>query len=608
MQRKINSGLIPLILLVISFVYSCANRGPGPTGGPKDETPPRVTRSLPENGALNFKTKEIMVEFDENISLEKLSENVVISPPQKKNPDIRSYSKRLVIKFEDDLRDSTTYTLNFGNAIVDLNEKNPLPDYRFSFSTGSEIDTLSISGILINAEDLNPVSGIIVGIYDDLSDSVFQKKPFLRIGKTNEQGYFTIDNVKECTYQLYALGDNNRDYYFQPGEGLAFMDSLITPTFTAEVFRDTVWSATDSTQIDSVYVHHYTRFMPDDVVVRYFKESKIRQYYVKNERLQPEKFTLYFNTTLTELPVITPLNFEWDDKYILQRNNTLDTLTYWLTDSLLWQTDTLKFSMDYEKTDSIYQLIPANDTINAIMRKLNTRARNRDKDKEPEAPKPLDFKSNAGANFEIYNPITLKIDEPLISYDIEKIHLYHKVDTILNELEYVWEKADSAGLSFNMRYQWKPGETYQLTVDSAAFTSIYNKSNNKFTGPIKVRKLEEYSKVNVVLVNYDERAVIQLLNAKDEVVSTKPAITKKVVFEYLKPADYYIRMFIDENGNGKWDTGDLATRKQPEEVYYYPYKLSLKANFEFTEEWDSQIIPLLDQKPEEIWIDASKKK
>ena len=133
MQRKINSGLIPLILLLISFVYSCANRGPGPTGGPKDETPPRVIRSLPENGALNFKTKEIMVEFDENISLEKLSENVIISPPQKKNPDIRSYNKRLVIKFEDDLRESTTYTLNFGNAIVDLNEKNPLPDYLFSF-------------------------------------------------------------------------------------------------------------------------------------------------------------------------------------------------------------------------------------------------------------------------------------------------------------------------------------------------------------------------------------------------------------------------------------------------------------------------------------------
>ena len=172
------------LLLIVCFVYSCANKGPGPTGGPKDETPPRVMKSVPENGAMNFSKQEIQVDFDENISLEKVTEEVVVSPPQQKAPDIRAQGKRLVVAFEDTLESGTTYTIDFGNAIVDLNEKNPLSGYTFSFSTGGDIDTLAIAGILINAEDLNPVSGIIVGIYAEHDDSVFTQKPFLRIGKT----------------------------------------------------------------------------------------------------------------------------------------------------------------------------------------------------------------------------------------------------------------------------------------------------------------------------------------------------------------------------------------------------------------------------------------
>ncbi len=605
MKIKIDISYLVIILLIISFIYSCANKGPGPTGGPKDETLPRVMRSVPENGSLNFDKKEIQVDFDENISLEKLAENVVISPPQQKTPDIRAQGKRLVVRFDEELKDSTTYTINFGNAIVDLNEKNPLSNYRFSFSTGNEIDTLSIAGILINAEDLNPVSGIIVGIYAEHDDSVFTQKPFLRIGKTDENGYFIIDNIKEGTYQIFALGDNNRDYYFQPGEGLAMYDSLITPSFEWVEHRDTIWA--DSVSIDTIHVVEHTHFYPHNILLRYFRENKKRQYFIKSERLQPEKFTLYFNTTLAELPVIKPLNFDWENKYILQRNNTLDTLSYWITDSLIYNIDTLSVAMTYLRTDSVFELESFTDTLNIAMRKLNIRAKPKKTDEEIKKD-PLAFKTNISNSFEIYNPITLQISEPLIYYDTALIVLNEKIDSILSPLRYEWRQIDSTKMNFAIEYNWEPEKSYVLEIDSAAFTSIYDKSNDKYSGTFKIRSLDEYSELKIVLTNYDPRAVIQILDSKDNVVRTKAAEEKETLFEHLKPTDYYVRLFIDENGNGEWDTGDFNTRRQPEEVYYYPAKLTLRANFEFTETWDHTAIPLLEQKPLDIIQDVSKKK
>ncbi|MDD5185886.1 MAG: Ig-like domain-containing protein [Paludibacter sp.] len=307
------------------LVYACANKAQGPTGGPKDITPPRVLRSIPENGSINFSKKQIQVDFDEIISIDKPAENVIISPPQVTPPDVKSYGKRLSVDFNEDLLDSTTYSINFGNAIVDLNEKNALKNYVFAFSTGNEIDTLKIGGTVIDAENLNPLPGIFVGIYKEKDDSVFSKKPFLRIGKTDENGRFSIDNVKKGAYKVFALGDANHDYYFQPGEGLALYDSLVVPTSRIEEMHDTVWK--DSITVDSIRYFMGTHFLPDDVTLRYFKESKKRQYFLKAERKDQHAFSLYFNTTATQLPEIKPLNFEWEGKYILQKNNTLDSLT-----------------------------------------------------------------------------------------------------------------------------------------------------------------------------------------------------------------------------------------------------------------------------------------
>ncbi|HLP04702.1 MAG TPA: Ig-like domain-containing domain, partial [Paludibacter sp.] len=431
---------------LVLAAYSCANRAQGPTGGPKDVTPPKVVRSLPGNGALNYNKKLIQIDFDEQVSIEKANENVIVSPPQMKPPEVKSFGKRVTMVFNQDLMDSTTYTINFGNGIVDLNEKNPLKNYIFSFATGNEIDTLKVSGTLLNAEDLNPVSGIIVGVYRESDKSAFFEKPFLRIGKTDENGHFSIENMKPGTYKVYALGDLNQDYFFQAGEGAAILDSLVHPTFRIEEMKDTVWQ--DSTTIDSVRTYMGTRFLPDDLVLRYFKENKKRQYLAKSERKEPFVVNLFFNTQTTELPKIKPLNFDWEGKYLLQKNSTMDSLTYWITDSLVWKTDTLEMAVTYLKSDSLMKLVPTTDTLNLYSRKprVNPKAR-ASKTTVPKA-EPFKLSTNIAGTFEIYNPVVIHFETPVADMDLSKVQLSQRVDTVLKPLTYKWRQLDSTKMSY----------------------------------------------------------------------------------------------------------------------------------------------------------------
>jgi uncharacterized protein (DUF2141 family) len=607
-MNKLKNIFKLFIIAGISFlVYSCANKGQGPTGGPKDTIPPVILKSLPANGALNFKKKLIQIYFDENVSVEKATENVLISPPQKRQPLVKGNGHVLTVNFEDELMDSTTYTINFGDAIVDLNEKNPLKGYRFAFSTGSEIDTLKISGMLVNAENLNPMEGVIVGIYPATDkDSVFMKKPFLRVTKTDEDGRFVIDNIKAGTYKVFALDDLSKDFIYQPGEGIAFMDTVTTPTFRIEQMRDTVWK--DSATVDSVRTFMGTRFLPDNVFMKFFKESKKRQYFVKAERKQPQSFSLFFNTKLTELPDIKPLNFDWKGKYMLQKNNTQDTLTYWITESDVYNIDTLRMSMTYLKTDSLFKLSPQTDTLSVIMRRFKPAVRAKQGDKLP-TPKVENYKfgTNINGSFDVYIPVILKFESPLAAMDLSKIHLSQKVDSTLKKLPVNWRQVDSTKMVYAIDYKWEPEKSYELLTDSTAFRSIYNLESDKYKAEFKIKSLDEYSSIKLFASTFDSLIVFQIIDTKDNVIATKPAHPKGTLFEYLRPGDFYVRAFIDSNRNGVWDTGDFLSRRQPEAVYYYPKKLTLKANWEFEETWNLYEVPLLKQKPDELKQKKSKK-
>ena len=585
-------------LIISCLLFSCANKGQGPTGGKKDEIPPRIMQEQPLNGSLNFDKKTIRIRFDENISLEKLNENVIISPPQVRPPAINAYGKNLFIEFNDTLQANTTYSIDFGNAIVDLNEKNPLKNYVFAFATGNHIDTLKVSGNLLNASDLNPISGVLVGIYNAArdDDSLFMTKPFLRIGRTDENGHFAINNMKEGNYKIYALSDVSNDFYYNPGEGLAIYDSIVTPTVGQHVFTDTIWR--DSVTIDTIMQRNGFFYLPDNLELLYFKENLKRQYFVKSERKTPTNFTLFFNAKADSLPTIKPLNFNWDNKYIVQKNNTLDTLTYWLTDSIVWAKDTLKMQMTYFKTDSTFSPVLQTDTISIVYRRPR---------REPKTDNILNIKTNLEQTFDIYKPITIRFEEPMQSINLENIKLKEKIDTVFKSLPYKWQLIDSTKMSFNMICQFESTKSYQLEIDTAAFISIYNKINKKLNTNFKIRSLEEYSSIKAIISPFDSTVVLQVIDTKDVVISQKRAEISGVLFEYLKPGDYYLRMFIDQNDNGIWDTGNLSPRRQPEKVFYYNKKLTLMANWEFEETWEKWgSEPITKQKPKELQKDVSK--
>lgn len=220
--------------------------------------------------------------FDELVQLDKPSENVIITPPQMQLPVIRAAGKKVVVELKDTLKENTTYTIDFTNSISDNNEKNVFENFSFAFSTGDVIDTLEVSGILLNAENLEPMPGITIGLHKNLEDSAFVKLPFDRTSRTNDKGQFTIRNISPGSYRIFGLNDVNRDYKFdQPGEEIAFNDSIIIPSLELTTRQDTLWK--DSLTIDTIRTVAYTRYFPDDIELRLFKEDFVRQYLLKPE-------------------------------------------------------------------------------------------------------------------------------------------------------------------------------------------------------------------------------------------------------------------------------------------------------------------------------------
>ena len=577
--------------LLLSLLSSCANRAAGPTGGLKDSIPPVVLRSVPVNGAVNFRKKEIVVYFNENITLDKVNENFIISPPQLVQPVVKANARLLTVTLEDELIDSTTYSLFFGNAVVDLNEKNPLTNFQFAFSTGNEIDTLQVSGTLHDAFNLDPVNGVFVGMHASLKDSAIYTDKFSRVTKSDEDGRFTVKNIREGKYTIYALGDANRDFMYQPGEAVAFYSSSIVPELNVSQSADTVWK--DSVTIDTVRFSRRVQFMPDTINLLLFKELKKRQYLIKAERKDPRAFTVFFNRQQDSLPVLRPLNFQIQTPLLLQANLTLDSLTWWIPDSIVYSKDTLVMEVHYMKTDSLFAMVPQTDTLNLIYRKPNIA-------KKELAVPPLSFKSNLNSSFDLNSTIQLNFEQPLSFVDTAKIHLLHKQDSLLVPVVFEWSRNDSTGMTYTIMHTWKEGETYELKTDSAAFVSLYGVVNVPWKSNFKMKTLEDYSSLKIVLSPFDSLAVIQVLDGKETIIQQQAALVKGNQFTYLKPGDYFVKLFIDVNQNGLWDTGDLNLRRFPEKVSYFSKKLSLKANWELEEVWDYQSIPDPFQKPEDL--------
>mgnify|MGYP001041782043 FL=1 len=611
------------------LLTGCANRGIGPQGGPKDTIPPVVVKETPANGSNHFKDKKIEILFNEYLQLDNVQANLLVSPPQQVPPDVKAQGKKVVIIMQEDLIDSTTYTLDFGNAICDYTEKNPIRGYQYAFTTGDRIDSLEVYGQVINAEDLNPISGVLVGLHANLSDSAFSTLPFTRIARTDSLGGFGVRNLRGGQYRLYALQDLSRDYRYQPGEGLAFTDSLVVPEYQVEIVRDTIWRDTllvdnqtlDSITmgiVDSVRIVENTYVGPSDLLLWFFRENKVRHYFQRAYREEQHTIRLVFGAPQDSLPVVRALppsamdslasDSAWIDPMqyaLLQANPTRDTLVYWLTDSLAIGQDSIFLEMTYLKSDSAYNLMPQTDTISAIYRAPRLTAKAKEAIDKKNRERMLELRSNAKSGFEVYDTLRILSPMPIDSVWADSIGLYEKVDTVYKSVPFTLQPTDSVPLGYLVVARLEQGKSYELRLDSGAVRDVYGVANKEKKFTLQLKTAEDYSTLLIKIPTYDPAIRLQLLDEKDKPVRELSARPEGTKFEYLTPKAYYLRLYFDLDGNGKWTTGDWATKRQPEPVFYFPAKLTLRANWDFEEIFDYLAHPQLDSKPRELIKDAA---
>lgn len=607
------------ILIVIIGFYACASTGM-PDGGPYDETPPKFVRANPEPNAINNKRKKISIEFDEFIKLDKASEKVIVSPPQNETPEVKVSGKCVLVEFFDSLKANTTYTIDFGDAIVDNNEDNPLGNFAYSFSTGESIDTMEISGTVLNAADLEPVKGIQVGIHKDLNDTAFSKIPFDRISRTDSRGHFNIKGIAPGTYRVYALMDGNQNYLFDSKtEAIAYLDSLVVPSMEGAVREDTIWNAIDTLAYDTIYKINYTRFLPDNLILRAFKEENPLQYLIKSERPQLNRFSLYFSAKADTLPTLKGLDFDEKDALVIESNLRKDSLLYWIKDTTLCERDTLTLQLTYLATDTLGQLVPKTDTLRMV-NKINKERRlamaeearkKEEKERKKRARKGdtlrvktkfLSMNVDAPSAFDLNRNITLKFEEPVAHIDTSAIHMAVKIDSLWEDIPFIFQTDSILPRQYQILADWQPGKEYRMQIDSLAIQGLYGLYTDKVENTLKVKTLEDYGTLYLNITGAGPHAIVQLLNSSDAIVRQQPVSRQNTCdFYFLQPnTKYYIRLFNDDNQNGVWDTGNYEAKRQPEEVFYFPKVWEMKANFEFEETWDVQDIPLDKQKLDEI--------
>lgn len=616
-------SVIKFIFFIFAiFLVSCANPG-NPDGGPYDETPPQLllNKKHPTGSTLTF-TKgkgpgtKVEIFFDEIVQIQNATEKVVVSPPQENMPDIATKGKYIQVKLNDSLKSNTTYTIDFSDAIVDNNEGNPMGSFTFVFSTGESVDTMQISGTVLNAADLEPIKGILVGIHSNMADTAFTKLPFERVARTDSRGHFVIKGVASGTYKVFALSEADGDFrYSQKSEKIAFMDADVTAT-TGCYPDDSLRYDSIRHKTDTIY---YTHFTPDDIVLRAFTASHSDRHLLKTERNVSEHFEVYFTAPSTSLPIIEGINFDAKDAFVVDYNDGKDTLCYWIKDTTLIYQDTLSAVLTYLENDSIGQLVERSDSIDFVSKfshekqmkwaadALKKWKKEQEKNKkkglpyQKEYPIPeLGVDRKGSGELSPLDNLYFKFKEPLASADTSKIHLYLQRDSVYVPARYEFVSDPNSILGYTLKGEWRDDQQYKLVIDSAAFVSIYGHATKRDESKFVIPTADKFTTLFVNLPDVkDTTGIVQLLSS-DKVVAASRTKDGFADFYCIKPGPYYLRMFIDMNGNGKWDEGDYEQGIQPEETYYYPSRLELRAKWDETVNWNIHEIPLDKQKPLEI--------
>lgn len=594
------------IIIAAAVMYSCANIG-NPSGGPIDKTPPIFMRSNPTPNAVNVKDRKIEIFFDEIVTLKDPSTKIIVSPAQTEMPRMSALGRKVTVELVDSLLPNTTYTIDFSNSIQDNNEGNAIDNFAFAFSTGSVIDSMRVSGYVLDSRTLEPMQSVVVGLQSNLADSAFHKEKLQRVALTNDRGQFTIRNVSPGSYHIFALKDLDRDYKFgNPTEDIAFLDSIIVPSIGSREAADTVYN--DLNEIDTIMRATRPAYFPNDILLSMFNEDRKSQYLANNLRVDSTRISLTFAAASDTLPSLSIVgrNDVPDQWYTLERSQTNDTLTYWIRPPHLVSADTLMVATTYLRTDTTSNLSWGTDTLKFTFQRQ--KAKKKKKNEETDSLEQIRFMELhplANGTQEVYAPLLLQTGTPIERYSREAFHLQRKLqnDTTFYPAEIKSIALRDSTLSrrdLMLKVDWEPGAAYTLAVDSLAMTDIYGLQTKPLKVDFNVRKMEEYGNIVFNIPAVRDSAIVELLDGTEKIVLRAPVKNHRAELLNLLPGKYYARLFIDRNGNGKYDTGNYDMHLQPEETVYYPGAINLKKNWDVEQTWDIYATPIDKQKPEAI--------
>jgi hypothetical protein len=568
-----------VIITTISFIILGCAKQSAPAGGVKDITPPKIIKSIPLNSSVNYTGKHIVVTFDEYVVLDKLSEKFMVSPPMNKKPSIFIRGKNLNIEFQEKLKDSTTYTFYFQDAIKDMNEGNPLNNFQFVFSTGNVIDSLSATGNVYNSFDLEPPENTLIMMYEQLADSAPRKTlpDYITIADIN--GGFRINNIKTGIYRLYALkeNNNNRKYDFRE-EGFAFMDTIIAinpvKNYLPEI-KDTASTRQSQKKITA------TPLIDGEYKLYLFYATKKEHYLTSSTR----KFLYKLFYTLSIPPDTSKFEFAIEDYngkgFFIEKTPAGDTLAVWLTDSTLYLKPQINTIVRYLFTDTTGVLEYKTDTLS--MRYLAGRTT-----KAREAINKYKVTTNLGSGFlKPGQRIVVTSETPFRTPDTTKIRLYETAKTGKTSIPFSLIKDSSDSHRYYIKTKLKEDRTYLFIADSSAFGDIYESVADSVGIKFSVRTTNSYGKLTLNIKNGAGDLIIQLLDPGEKLVNEKFLKNEgKIEFPLIEKGKYRIRAIYDLNRDGKWNTGDFDLKLQPEPVSYYPNEIEIKVNWELQENWD----------------------
>lgn len=586
----------PAVLFISLLIAACAKRAT-PSGGPKDEKPPEIVESEPENGSTNFKGDNFVVTFNEYVAFNQLNEKFMVSPPMGNKPNIYLRGKSLHVDFLEELRDSTTYTFYFQDAIRDLNEGNPFNNFQFVFSTGNVLDSLSVTGNVFSASNLEPANNVLVLLHNNPADTAPRKQLPDYISLADKNGKFRIDNIRGGKYNIYALVDNNNNKrYDLADETFAFADSLINISPESNFFPEVIQSPDSANPEDNKIVKPDTSNVPEGMYNLYlFTAAPVARYLKSSDRKDP--FHLLY---VLSLPPDT-LGFEFSiegkspESYFIEKNREGDSVNVWLSDTALIAEQQINTILGYPFTDSTGAVIFKTDTV--PMRSIAVR------ETRAKIVKNTYKVENSLVNRTMKPGQSIRFTSPtpFRSPDTTKLRLYELEGKVRKSVPYTLLKDSMNSRRYSLNSTFREDGKYLIIADAGSFGSIYGESADSTGISFSVRPANSFGNLLLELTNVDCDLIVQVLDEKEKLIAQRfVKADGKLEFRMLEKGKYKLKAIYDMNGDGRWTTGNYDLRIQPEPVSYYGQIIEIMVNWDHSISWDVSEKNVKDQALKEV--------